>query len=289
MRQHDGRILVQRVLVIPQADPRPKGPATGKRVDGCYAACLDDCDGELEQEHFISHRMLKLLAGQAGRLHMRGIDPKDPELARWVTPKNVTAPVLCKRHNHTLKPIDTAGNNFFETIMDLRKVLDEAPPGTKRIVPLNGHDLERWGIKALCGFLARAGKPVDELWVRILFGRGSTVRPRGLYVYAGIGDVLRDKGIGLSTVLQHGNPVGVIAHLSLHELVFSVHPSRTIGVDGHEGKWCVYRPSCFAFENPANGSTLELWLSWQDDLYHGSIDVTWNGGSANEPTTSGAD
>jgi len=279
VRQRDGSLRQERGIVVAQADPRPPKPTTGIAVSGCYAAPLADCAGDLEGEHFVSHRMLKMLAGESGVLNVKGIAPQNPDLERRVAVKRLTANVLCARHNRAMKPIDTAGNNFFETVATLGNVLEDAPPGAERIVALNGHDLERWCLKTLCGFLARAGKPVPDLWVRILFGHGSLLQPRGLYIYAAVGDVLSGDAIGITEVrVKGGESVGLFAQLLNHELVFSMAPASPVGVEEHVGKWRVYRPESFTFKNPANGSTLVLWLSWQDWLYHAPIDTEWSAG-----------
>jgi len=89
-----------------------------------------DCDGPLTDEHFISHRMLKLLEGTPGKkIRVRGIDPKNPTDERRVSPANVVGSVLCRRHNSALRPIDTAGNTFFETVGALRAWLPSASSG----------------------------------------------------------------------------------------------------------------------------------------------------------------
>jgi hypothetical protein len=283
VRGDDGSLVTRTWLVVPQTDPRPVPPTTGRAVEGCYAGCLQDCDGELEGEHFISHRMLKLLAGDKKTLKVRGIDPADQDLERHVGTKHLIARALCARHNRVLKPIDTAGNRFFEAISSLPKRLQEEPAGTKNVVAINGHDLERWCLKALCGFLARAGKPVPELWIRILFGRRSIIRPHGLYVYAEPGDVFNGDKIGLEEIrFKDEGPVGVIIKLLSHELVFSMSNDVPITLQHHVPKLRVFRPEVFNMTNAANGSEFALFLSWQDFIIHAEIASKW---SADDPRT----
>ena len=279
--QRDGTVVRQRALVIPQADPRPPKPRTETRVDGCYAACLDDCGGVLSDEHFISHRMLKMLAGDSGRLNVRGMDPRDQDANKRVSPANVIARALCERHNLALKPIETAGNRFFETLASLHGWLHEEPAGTEHLVGINGHDIERWCLKAACGFIARAGRVVPESWARILFGYGDVQRPRGLYAYAAIGDVHRGRDIGIEDVLDvGGEPAGVIVHFLNQELVFSMWTHPVGLTDRHAGKWRVFRPGNLTFNNAANGSRSVLSLSWQDRLHHAVIESEWSASDA---------
>jgi hypothetical protein len=111
IRKGDGRLVYERAIVVPQADTRPPPPVTGKAVSGCYAACLSDCDGELEDEHFVSHRMLKMLAGESKALTVRGIDPKDPDGVRSVAVKRIATRALfasqpgASSDRHRRKPV----------------------------------------------------------------------------------------------------------------------------------------------------------------------------------------
>jgi len=273
--QRDGRRAIERRLEIPQASLPLSRPRTGRAVEGCYAACLCDCDGDLEDEHPISHWMLKQLAAGATTLRVRGIDPKRPDLVRPVSPKKLTAPVLCKRHNRALLPIDTAGNRFFETIASIGHALIEPPRAGGQAVGINGHDLERWCLKALCGLVARVKKPIPELWPRILFGEASILHPRGLYFFARVGELLAGDDIRAETVTFNGEEVGIIARILNHELVFSMHPTRPVTLERHVGKELLYRPGAFASTNPASGAEMVLSLTWHDSFFHTHVTSVW--------------
>jgi hypothetical protein len=158
----------------------------------------------------------------------------------------------------------------------LGNLLENESKRTERIIALNGHDLERWCLKALCGFLARADRCASEAWVRILFGSRSLLQPLGLYFYAEVGDVLAGEGISLEEVRVKGaESIGLVARLLSHELVFSMSTDTPVTLERHVGKMRVFRPESFTFRNPTSGSTQVLWLSWQDSLYHAPIDVVW--------------
>ncbi|HRH00069.1 MAG TPA: hypothetical protein PLR99_27675 [Polyangiaceae bacterium] len=261
--------------MVSQADPRPEGPATGAVVEGCYAGSLSDCGGVIEGEHFVSHRLLKVL-GAGKPLKVRGIDPKDQERECLVSPRNLTARVLCSRHNRSLKPIDNAGNRFFETLASAGIWLEDHPAGTEHRVATSGHDLERWCLKALCGFIARAGKPVPELWQRILFGRCALLPPRGLYAYAEVGDEIAGKGVSLEEVRLVGSTsIGVVVRLLNHELVLSMSPGVPVTLTRQTNKSRMLRPGSIVLENGGNGSTRTIFLSWHDSLQHASIRTTW--------------
>lgn len=270
---------MQHTIAVPQADPVPPPPRTGVAVEGCYASSLSDCGGELEAEHFISHRMLKGLADERGMIFVRGIAPQgkknDEENAAWVPAKKLTALVLCARHNRAAKPIDSAGSRFLETVQGVRDMLAENEKDL--VIAVNGRDIERWCLKALCGFLARAGKPVPELWARVLFGRNELNHPRGLYVYAGVGDELSGpEMIQLTEIREGETTVGVHAQILIHELAFSMHASRPEGVptEAHAGKACLFRPECFVFARSDREAKVLLWLSWNDNHFHDTVEIT---------------
>jgi hypothetical protein len=276
IRQQDGTLLKGRTIETAQSETGNPIAVTGICVPGCYAACLSDCGGEIEGEHYISHEMLQLLAGEGAVLTVTGVDPKRPEVGRTVAPKRLVAPILCARHNRALKGIDTAGNRFFLAMSTLEKTL-QGSVGARNVVAFNGHDLERWCLKALSGLLARSGRTVPDLWIRILFNRGSFLPPRGLYVYSSLGERSDGKDIGLQELRGVNDVVtGVVVRLLNAEFVLSMHPTMAMMAEAlHPGKRQTYRPQYFQLTNGANGSASIFWFSWQDARHHQGIELDW--------------
>lgn len=278
-----GPVVSHRTLFVAPADYRPRPPATGKSVEGCYAACLLDCDGEIEQEHFLSHGMLKILCGSAKELTVTGISWKKPEQVAQVAPKRMTAPVLCSRHNRALSPIDAVANNFFAAVHGLDVTMTALAPGERKVVAFNGHDLERWCLKALCGFVARARRPVPETWVRTLFGPTEVTLPNGLYMYTDVGGELVGQTLGLTEIVQDGVTAGMVVNMLQHELVFSMNGEEVAGLSQHSGKLRVLRPGNFSFLD-AKGSFFVLWLSWFDRRFHADVRTQWASAGADPGT-----
>ena len=266
-----------------RADPRPPGPTTGRALAGCYAAALNDCSDSLSREHPVSHGLLKDLADGEKRLGVIGFDPKeDPNEGniRLVSPQRMIAFVLCGRHNSALRPIDTCGNRFFRAIKSAESLLAPGvPDDSEHVVAFNGHDLERWLLKTLCGLRARRGASIPPRWVRMLFGLEEILPPKGVYVYPPRpGEIWASDHIRFSELGDDstGEASALLAFLYV-ELVFSMHATKAAHAGPmHEGKKRTYRPQNLVLRNPGNGARLMLWFSWHDMFVHESAYFDWS-------------
>lgn len=276
-RGADGALRWERGLVVPQADTRPPAPSTGEANPKCYASPLKDCAGDIEGEHYISAAVLRRLSGPAQFLHVAGYNPKTPTDTRRLHVNSLTANILCARHNRILSPIDSAAMRAFDTLATLGDHFDRTAPQSETIVAVNGHDFERWLLKWFCGWLAAAKRPIPEPWIQILFGRGSFIEPRGLYVYASVGDLL-----GPETTLQFEHAPGVDAphgcaiRLLNHEFILSMNPTAPTTRAEHVGKLRIYRPESFIFTHATTRAALALFFSWHDTHRHVPIDLSWS-------------
>jgi hypothetical protein len=145
-----------------QANTSPPGPKSGHVVEGCLAAPLEDCGGKLSADHYISKALLKWL-NEAGysfgmpgaSLIARGIPGLAPDEQRSMPPSALTVKAFCQRHNNALSPVDDEALRFFMSLAEMTTQLQT--PQTSPIHDFrtfNGHDLERWFLKALCGMTA---------------------------------------------------------------------------------------------------------------------------------------
>ena len=157
----------------------PTEPKTGIRNDGCYAAALADCSTDLSREHYISNALLKRLSID-GKVTVDGFPWQDSGATSKVPPASLTGRVLCRRHNLALSPLDAVASRLFERIDQFHhEIVDIARKDQNRFFLFNGHDIERWMLKTLCGAVVsgnaqiKSGEsnwipPVD--WLKMLFG-----------------------------------------------------------------------------------------------------------------------
>jgi hypothetical protein len=175
----------------------PKGPPTGIENPGCYAACLEDCSEKLSREHFISECVLKALSDR-GMIELIGLPWIPDGSSKWVSTNGFAGKVLCERHNGALSGLDSVAMRLFDSLARIDdEFRDPALRGEDRVFLFNGHDIERWMLKTLCG-LAFSGNasswdgPVrgwspPPFWIRILFGYERMPGVWGLYFDAQIG------------------------------------------------------------------------------------------------------
>src|SRR5579872_4971666 len=113
----------------PRPNLRPPGPKTGYLHPGCYLRETGDCSEQISKEHYISRAVLQQL-GEV--LRISGVPWLPPEQTFDTTVQNLTAKILCRRHNEALSPLDAEAGIFFssltEALLDLnRSTLSRRP------------------------------------------------------------------------------------------------------------------------------------------------------------------
>jgi hypothetical protein len=133
----------------------PAGPKTGIRNDACYAAALADCWADISREHCVSHKLLKQLSVD-GKVRVDGFPWQDSGTVGKVAAPSLTGKILYRRHNLALSPLDTVALRLFERIDQFhREITDSDRKNLNRFFLFNGHDIERWMLKTLCGQAGR--------------------------------------------------------------------------------------------------------------------------------------
>jgi hypothetical protein len=85
-------------------------------MDSCWASCLGNCSDKLSREHLISEGLfLEDLMTVEGFSWCAG-KPVQVGLA------NLTAKILCVRHNNDLSDVDEAGAKAFGALREMRRV-----------------------------------------------------------------------------------------------------------------------------------------------------------------------
>jgi hypothetical protein len=85
----------------------PPPPPTGTARAGCYMAETADCGEGLSREHYISRSLI-----DAPEVRVRGMPWQRKAFERYA-PDNLTARILCRRHNSALSPLDAHAKRFF--------------------------------------------------------------------------------------------------------------------------------------------------------------------------------
>jgi hypothetical protein len=112
-------------------------------------AASEDCSSGLSREHYISRVLLDGLD-----LRIRGFPWQREQVAR-VSPDNLTAKILCRRHNSALSPLDTAAKDYFRSLEKARihAVRRSLSTCTGHFL-VSGDGLELWAMKTLAGLYA---------------------------------------------------------------------------------------------------------------------------------------
>jgi hypothetical protein len=121
---------------------------------------------------------------------------------------NITAKILCERHNSALSPVDAAGASAFQTLTRSIELVHArrfvGGPWMLQWFGINGPLLERWFLKTAINvsFVVRAsptwelphepGEP-PPLLVRAAYGQEELPRPMGLYAAARVGQSIASR------------------------------------------------------------------------------------------------
>lgn len=108
-------------------------------VEGCYAACLDECSGELSREHIISQTVL----GKEMRYDVNGE-------TTLVSKDNFVIRNLCRGHNGKLSPFDTEAKRLNEFLVDSSSLYNDVLKSSSlpvKAYDIDGLKVERWMLK----------------------------------------------------------------------------------------------------------------------------------------------
>jgi len=267
-----------------QANTTPPRPKTGHVVEGCLGAALEDCGGKLSGDHYISKALLKWLneAGDSfgmlgASLIARGIPGLAPDEQRSMPPSALTVKTFCQRHNSALSPIDDEALRFFVSLAEITAQLQASQTSRVHDVrTFNGHDLERWFLKVLCGMTAFGASrlftdlpvsvDIEREWIEMLFGLSLFTDGRGLYCPGTLGKITYG-GLGFSVdPLAKGVSLAGLS-TEFQGLAFNLFLRPVFGPDQSAlGDTQLFRPPALHFSNGVAEKALVLcWDSTADD------------------------
>jgi len=124
----------------------PPAPVTEHAQSGCYLASTSP---DLSAEHYVSKSVLELIGDTTA------IDGT-PWLAqgerRKIGINNLTARILCRRHNTSLSALDSVAGQFAKRFLTILEELTRRYLSRKQsMVLLSGEALELWMLKVACG------------------------------------------------------------------------------------------------------------------------------------------
>jgi hypothetical protein len=249
----DGRLRKSRPLL------KPPGPVTGFSHPSCYLNGTCNCSEQISREHYISRSVLQQL-GTA--LRITGAPWLPAGESKEISIENLTAKILCDRHNEALSPLDAEAGHFFSSLITALRDLDRKTLSRRPVFHLvGGEALELWLLKVACGVFyaigsidrARLAKAftIDMAKVQRAFFEGQWDVNAGLHMASAIGSSVQISGdINLAPLLdlQRSSFCGVIVTLLgfRMELIFDT-------TTANPGPWAnlLHRPTELVLKKPS--------------------------------------
>lgn len=252
-----------------------KLPPAG-RVEKCYMKELGSCVPPISGEHIISESVCQVLMGD-GEFSISGVPWLEAGETKIIAPPQANC--LCRKHNSSLSPLDSAAHYFFAS---LRSYL-EHDAGMRHAI-ISGHDLERWFLKtakaaAVSRNLARGRERLSGTFARDDAILDMLDDPRhwpegaGLYCTMNTGDLTEN------TVRFQFQPLSN-EHDDIEALAINIMGFRFVLLLEAHGltkypflSGAKYRPGRIAISYPT--STSWVTLSWEDNKTHETLTVQW--------------
>jgi hypothetical protein len=250
-----------------RSSTRPPGTRTGLGNGKCYARALGDCVGKISAEHYVSRAVLEELGPDLlvtdGR---RGFEKKP------LRPANLTAKILCRRHNEALSGLDATAGSYFRAL----KCVGEQLVSGGGVHAFSGHDLELWLLKVLCGQTRLYGDAVPLPWVRVLFGEEEIGGRSGLNVIASIGELIPGtREVAISTArTDAGERVGCSVTMLGFRFLLALK-DRPVFEREDLGKLNLWRPSHLRWTHRSTRVDYRLAFEWGDAEYGDGLQVEW--------------
>lgn len=244
----------------------PIGEVTNYSHPRCYMAPTENCSKKISKEHYISRAILE----QMGELNVAGLPwhaNKNPVL---YSARDLTANILCTRHNSALSPLDSIAAHAFQAFVSAPSyVTRNLTPGRAQHYLVSGDGLQLWLIKLLAGLfyggiasaegerLLKARDINTGALIRALSGAG--LEPgAGLYISQSVGEMPR-KAIHVApytdTATNHVAGLRVNFGTILIEAFLTRPPEEGVRRMTAAGR---YKPSVIDFNGPTRDARVVL-------------------------------
>jgi hypothetical protein len=257
----DGTIRKERSSI------RPPGPSTGYSHPRCYLNFTQNCSSKITGEHLVSRGILKQIGQE---VEVAGVPWLKPGEIQKYRINNLTANILCNRHNSAFSGVDAAASTVFRLLNDVNIELSKKSLSRrKRYYLVSGEDLEMWAAKALLGLFhsqprdtVLAGYTVDFTIVETLIKTSRLPSGCGLYLNRQLGTrrVHRMKEITIGTITNPVERTLIGITIDIVGVLFDFFlESRGINFQ-HETKGKLYRPSNITFAG--RGRSHVIFFTW---------------------------
>lgn len=235
----------------------------------CFAKELNSCSNNISREHYISHSILqeiKKTYTQGEQLRVGGLPWQSQGALKEISPNSLASKMLCEHHNNSLSPLDTVGLRFFQAFQQIHNELHTSINPRKYYL-FNGHNIERWMFKILCGIIAagittnipKEARP-PLAYLKALFYGEHFPETWGLYIITDMGKQQASGGIKVSAI-SNGNIVsGLIVEILAFRFILATH-----SVPKKEGilNNSVNRPSCLHLKSINSKKDAYIFFSWK--------------------------
>ena len=161
----------------------------------CYAQSTCKCSKKISAEHIISKNLLKVFERNK-TVRISGLPWMEKEKFTRISSQSVKSKVLCKRHNELLSPLDAEAGKFLRCIQGFDDDFNSPNPKDEE-QELNGHTIEKWMLKTVCGLIAsnqimpkgdRTVLALKEIYIDLLFNDMKWPENWGLYFRYTVGE-----------------------------------------------------------------------------------------------------
>lgn len=154
--------------------PLPTGEITGFSHPDCFMRDTRNCSEDIATGDYLSKGVLDLAHAGTVRVSFE-----------WegATLENLSASIVCSRHNAGLASLDAVAIQAFNNIVEAMIYVTMKSLATKKsLYAVSGEGLELWALKVLFGAAAAEAQPIDFGIFRRALESGALAPPRGLYI-----------------------------------------------------------------------------------------------------------
>jgi len=204
------------------------------------------------------------------------------EIRTYAT-KNLTANILCVRHNSAFSDVDNAAIQLFKFVNEVHAVLSQRSLSRKKKFYLvSGDDLEMWATKALLGLFHSQPKDttlaeysIDRSVVEKLIRTARLPKGCGIYLNARLGTRRvhneNEITVGTITLKDEMRLIGLVIDIGSVSVDFLMDP---FGVTSLQRSKKLYRPAHLMFEG--RGKAHVIFICWSSDHCKDGVVFTLN-------------